>query len=234
MVLTSKTGFQHNTDLTYFKEEQSSEDVKRRAKVYYVVEKLSGILDLSEEKERQAKDLYDRNLAEQLDEVALGAGLVHVASKQRPVKVRWRRLVAEGCKQLVKDEGRVAQSYNSTYWERELDNVVKKLQGRGISGNVTKIDYLQEFLKYYDLSEDVEDFAVKIMYLASVHPSFSGKKPVPLAGAVVRLGWKLLEEDCSEHKSFEEVAEDLCVDEETVKSYMELLESEIVERTEHF
>jgi hypothetical protein len=232
MSLYQKESFQHNTKLRHFQDNETDiDEVKTAVKVEYIIEKLAGILKVPEEKELQAKQLYNKVDVESaerfrdFDEVVFAGALIYYSCNKRPVRPRWKSLIADACMELCRDEDRIAYSYNQSYWKRRIPETVSYLKDSqefntdGVNG----VDYMLTLFRFYSPSEQVVRFCLKTMPMIEQVPEFQSKKRVALAAAVLNIACEKFESNPGNQYGFEELGEDLCTEPSTIEKYRDLL-----------
>ena len=244
MELSQQTGIQYDTNLRHFRllEEETGKDLSRAARIEWIIQKLAGILNLPEEKEKQAKQLYDNVHDQQFDEVALAASLLWIASNRDPMRPRWKHLVADACMQLCKEENRIAHSYNRGYWRDEVRTSTKRLKEQGLEvDQANGVDYMWSVLSMYnpdnidtDTLWDIRTFCMKLMPTLEHSPSYiedgrdyTSKKRIGLAAALLYLGVKRYRKNTAHYLDLEELCEQLCRDPDRVENYVEMIVDDI-------
>ena len=230
MTLLDRGSFQSNASLRFFETEESlNGELSRKAKIFYVIEKLSGLLHLPHRKEKQAKQLYGHVNDQQFDPVHLAAALTYVAANSEPVHPRWKKLVAQKCLKLSKLESRVLGNYNRVYWRKKLNNAVGRLKDQNDikPETVQGVEYMHFILKKLELNDCIENFCIRKISILFMDPSHQSRSRVAAAGALILIGQERFEENTSKHIGPGELADLLCVDKQTLKEYRQELKEVI-------
>jgi len=217
------TGFTEDAKLLFFEDgsESSKKEMTRRLRTEFGLAELCGRLNLPDSKLRQAEKLYEQVDTQRFDALVLAGCLVHIVSRKEPVMPRWKKLVAEHCRQLGLEENRLMKRYSDLYWSKNLRSGVNRLKKNGLSlEHVTALDYTDYIFNVFETDEVVRNFVNRRVYMLTEDPEWQSKSNVGIAGALLYLGEERHGED---EVTFEELSQELCLEADTFEDYVEQL-----------
>lgn len=208
--MANQLGFHKSKELERFKEvEFTSKEKEKEVKVFYLVERIGTKLNLPDTKRKQAKQNFHRLKSFDYDTVLLSGALLKVACMNQPFYPRWNAFVADACKKVASEEGRVDGMVDDG-WKTELNEILTSLKKQGLKTDVVvPYEYVDFILNQFSEGDKLRSFVYRNLYRLQYEDGFRNNHAAVTIGCLVYFGSRKL--NCVEEVGLESVAEVLRV-----------------------